>query len=216
MLLVGRLTSPFSRRVAVSLRYLGFEFEHKAINAWANLAEMRSYNPAGRVPALVLDDGEVLFDSNAILDYLDFLVGPERALTPLAEPARHNVMRIIVAAMAALEKMVHSTYEVTMHPPEKVHQPWIDHSLSQTAEGLKWIDGLPQSPWLLGEHLTQADITTTIVARFAAERYPDNFPEGTFANLEGLSDRVMELPAWQETIPPASDAAIPVSLPNDN
>ena len=79
MLLVGRLTSPFSRRVAVSLRYLGFDFEHRAINAWSSLAEMRSYNPAGRVPALVLDDGEVLFDSNAILDYLDFLVGPDRA-----------------------------------------------------------------------------------------------------------------------------------------
>ena len=216
MLLVGRLTSPFSRRVAVSLRYLEFEFEHKAINAWANLAEMRSYNPAGRVPALVLDDGEVLFDSNAILDYLDFLAGPDRALTPLAEPARHNVMRVIVAAMAALEKMVHSTYEVTMHPAEKVHQPWIDHCLGQTAEGLTWIDGLPQSPWLMGEHLSQADITTTVVQRFAAERYPERFPEGTFANLEELAARVMELPAWQETIPSPEDAAIAVSLPTED
>lgn len=61
------------------------------------------------MPALVLDDGEVLFDNNAILDYLDFLVGPDQALTPLEEAVRHNVMRIIVAAMAALEKMVHST-----------------------------------------------------------------------------------------------------------
>ena len=216
MLLVGRLTSPFSRRVAVSLRYLGFDFEHRAINAWSSLAEMRSYNPAGRVPALVLDDGEVLFDSNAILDYLDFLVGPDRALTPLEEPARHNVMRIIVAAMAALEKMVHSIYELTMHPAEKVHQPWIDHNLSQTREGLKWIDSLQPSHWLMDARMTQADITTTIVARFAAERYPDSFPEGTFPNLDALSDRVMELPAWQETIPSPEDAAIPVSLPNDN
>ncbi len=132
MLLVGRYTSPFSRRVAVSLCYLGFEYEHKPINAWSNLTEMRSYNPVGRVPALVLDDGEVLFDSGAILDYLDFLVGPERALTPLTEPERHGVMRVIVCAMGALEKMVHSVYEVAMHPEEKVHEPWIDHNLSQT------------------------------------------------------------------------------------
>ena len=125
-------------------------------------------------------------------------------------------MRIIVAAMAALEKMVHSIYELTMHPAEKVHQPWIDHNLSQTREGLKWIDSLQPSHWLMDARMTQADITTTIVARFAAERYPDSFPEGTFPNLDALSGRVMELPAWQETIPSPEDAAIPVSLPNDN
>ncbi len=198
----------------MSLRILGFDFEHKAINAWSHLAEMRSYNPAGRVPALVLDDGEVLFDSNAILDHLDFLVGPERALTPLEEPARREVMRIVVAAMAALEKMVHSLYEVAMRPEEKVHRPWIDHNMDQTAAGLAWIDGLPRSPWLAGGRMSQADITATIVARFAAERYPERFPAGTFPGLEALSERVMELPAWQETVPTPEDANIPVSLPD--
>lgn len=213
MILVGRYTSPFSRRVAVSLRYLGFAYEHKAINAWSNLAEMRSYNPVGRVPALVLDDGEVLFDSNAILDYLDFLVGPDRALTPLGEPARHGVVRIVACAMGAVEKMVHAIYEVTMHPEEKVHEPWIDHNLSQTALGLSWLDEVQQSPWMAGERLTQADITTTVVAQFAAARYPDRFPEGTFPNLDDLAGRITELPAWQETNPSPEEAKIRVGLP---
>lgn len=215
MLLVGRYTSPFSRRVAVSLRYLGFEYEHKAINAWSNLSEMRSYNPVGRVPALVLDNGEVLFDSNAILDYLDFQVGPERALTPLTEPERHGVMRILVCAMGALEKMVHSVYEVTMHPEEKVHEPWIDHNLDQTALGLEWLDQIGQTPWMAGERLTQADITTTVVAQFALARFPERFPPGTFPHLDGLGARVMELPAWQETIPAPEEAKMKVSLPDE-
>lgn len=215
MLLVGRYMSPFSRRVAVSLCYLGLEYEHKAINAWNNLTEMRSYNPVGRVPALVLDDGEVLFDSNAILDYLDFLVGPERALTPLTEPERHGVMRVIVCAMGALEKMVHSFYEVAMHPEEKVHEPWIDHNLSQTEIALVWLDQIGQTPWMAGERLTQADITTTVVAQFALARFPERFPPGTFANLDALCARVMELPAWQETIPSPEEANMKVSIPTE-
>ena len=165
------------------------------------------------MPALVLDDGEVLFDSNAILDYLDFLVGPERALVPLREPERHAVMRIIVCAMGALEKMVHSIYEVTMHPEEKVHEPWIDHNLGQTALGLEWLDEVQQAPWMTGERLTQADITTAIVAQFAVARYPERFPEGTFPNLDRLAGRVTELPAWQETIPSPEEANLKVGLP---
>jgi len=216
MLLVGRYTSPFSKRVAFSLRYLGFDYEHKAINAWNNLAEMRSYNPVGRVPALVLDNGEVLFDSNAILDYLDFLVGPERALTPLEEPARHGVMRIVVCAMGALEKMVHSVYEVTMHPEEKVHDPWIDHNLSQTELGLEWLNQVGHTPWMAGERLTQADITTTIVVQFALARFPERFAPGTYSNLDNLSARVMELPAWQETVPSPDEAQMKVRIPTED
>jgi glutathione S-transferase len=213
MILVGRYTSPFARRVAVSLRHLGFDYEHRAINAWNNLSEMRRFNPVGRVPALVLDDGEVLFDSNAILDYLDAIVGPQRALIPASEPERRAIMRYVVCAMGALEKMVHSVYEVTMHPPEKVHLPWIDHNLGQTALGLKWLDENTGTPWTAGKRFSQADITTTVVASFAAARFPERFPAGTFPNLEKLIDCVTALPAWQETQPSPEEAKMHVGLP---
>lgn len=213
MMLVGRYRSPFARRVAISLKTLGIPYEHKRITAWGNLQEMRSYNPVGRVPALVLDDGEVLFDSNAILDYVDQMVGPEKALIPLTEPGRRKVMRLVVAAMGALEKMVHSVYERLMHPPEKVHQPWIDHNLSQTREALAWLETLPQTPWLESARLTQADITTAIVVEFALSGFPEAFPKASFPKLEALRDRVAALPAWQETLPPEEELRFRPSIP---
>lgn len=104
MILVGRNRSPFSRRVAVSLRLLGFDYEHLPFTTWSNFKEVRKVNPVGRVPALILDDGETLIDSGAILDYLDQLAGPARALVPMQEPQRHHTLKIIACAMGALEK----------------------------------------------------------------------------------------------------------------
>jgi len=101
MILVGRYRSPFARRVAISLRCLGIAYEHRPVTAWTHLAEVRGLNPVGRIPALVLDSGEVLFDSSAILDYLDHRVGAARALVPMEEPRRHEVLRIVDPALVA-------------------------------------------------------------------------------------------------------------------
>ena len=88
MILVGQYDSPYVRRVAVSLRVLGFAYEHDTRSVFADFDAMREVNPLGRIPSLVLDDGEVLIDSAAILDWLDQTVGPERALLPATGPAR--------------------------------------------------------------------------------------------------------------------------------
>ena len=78
--LIGHYDSPFVRRVGMSLHILGMPFERQLLSVFSNADELRAYNPVGRVPALVLDDGEVLVDSAAILDHLDEVAGPERAL----------------------------------------------------------------------------------------------------------------------------------------
>ena len=84
MILVGQYDSPFVRRVAVSLRVLGFAYEHDTRSVFGDFDSMRKTNPLGRIPSLVLDTGEVLIDSGAILDWLDQQVGPGRALVPPA------------------------------------------------------------------------------------------------------------------------------------
>ena len=84
MILVGQLDSPFVRRVAVSMNFYGIAFERQVISVYADADAVRAVNPLGKVPALILDGGETLFDSQMILDHLDELAGPERALTPSA------------------------------------------------------------------------------------------------------------------------------------
>jgi glutathione S-transferase len=66
---------------------------------------MRATNPLGRIPSLVLDDGEVLIDSAAILDWLDQTVWPERALLPPAAAERRRALRLIKLATGAIDKV---------------------------------------------------------------------------------------------------------------
>ena len=106
MILIGRLLSPFVRRTLVSLNVLGFECQRKALSTATDVQAIGELNPLRRVPALVLDDGEVLIDSIAILEYLDELVGPERALLPAAGPERRKALRLLSLAVGAAEKGV--------------------------------------------------------------------------------------------------------------
>ena len=88
MQLIGVNRSPYTRRVAITLKLYGVPFEQRDLSGFGNRAEVQAANPLGRIPALVLDDGEVLLDSNAIIDHLDQTYGGEHPLTraPTAVP----------------------------------------------------------------------------------------------------------------------------------
>jgi len=201
MVLIGRYRSPFSRRVAIALRLLEMPYEHRPQTAWRNLQDVRAANPVGRVPALILDSGETLFDSSAILDHLDQLAGPARALVPPHEPLRREVLRTVACALGVLEKVVAALYERTMHPPEKVHQPWIEHNEGQALSGLDWLAALHPAPWLAGARLTQADITVVVMYDFTRIVNPRLIPDGKYPSLDELAMLSGRLPAFRETRP---------------
>jgi glutathione S-transferase len=183
------------------MRLLGVHYEHRPMTAWTHLPEIRSLNPVGRVPALCLEGGEVLFDSSAILDYLDGLVGPERALVPRAEPMRHEVFRVVACAMGALEKIVAALYECTMHPPEKIHQPWLAHNEDQARSGLEWLNHHYASQADATIKLTQAEITTVVMFDFARIVNPQLVTAGLYPALDELARHCDALPAFSATLP---------------
>ena len=88
MILVGQYDSPFVRRVGVTLHLYEIPFTRNAISVFTDAGEMAQINPLVRIPSLVLDSGETLIDSAAILDTLDEMVGPSRALTPASGAVR--------------------------------------------------------------------------------------------------------------------------------
>ena len=204
MILIGRYRSPFTRRVAISMRLLGFDYEHRPHTAWSNLAEVRAVNPVGRVPALVLDSGETLFDSQAILDYLDQLVGPQHALVPAQEPARHQVLRVTACALGVLEKVVAALYAKTMYPPEKHHAPWIEHNENQARSGLRWLEALDPPAALSRGALTQADITTVAMVDFTRIVNPQLIVDVEYPRLDTLVAYCSEQPPFADTKPVAS------------
>ena len=203
MILVGRYRSPFTRRVAITMRLLGLSYEHRPMTAWENLADVQTLNPVGRVPALILDDGEVLFDSAAILDHLDQLAGSARALVPASGPERRTVQRLVALALGVIEKDVAIVYERNMRPEEKQHTPWIERCAGQVSSGLAALDGIDPSPWLMGETITQADVTTGVMVDFIRLTNPDLLPARRYPNLGTLAAHCADLTAFAETTPEA-------------
>jgi glutathione S-transferase len=204
MILVGQYDSPYVRRVAVSLRVLGFGYEHDTRSVFADFDATRTVNPLGRIPSLVLEGGEVLIDSAAILDWLDQTVGPERSLIPPAGTERRRALRLIALATGAIDKIGATAYERLIRPAALRWPAWIDRCLTQ---GRGAIAALAAEPWPPGEKLNQAQITTACMLRYVQMADPSLVPPGRFPTLDGLSARCEDLPAFQATYP--TDYVVP-------
>ena len=198
MILVGQYDSPFVRRVAVSLRVLGFGYEHDTRSVFGEFNAMLALNPVGRIPSLILDDGEVLIDSAAILDHLDQTVGPERALIPAAGAERRRALRLIALAAGGIEKAGAANYERLMRPEPMRWHDWIARCRTQAAGALA---ALAAEPWPADAKLDQAQIITACLVRYVRMTDAGLMPHGKHPSLDALSERCEAMAAFQATFP---------------
>jgi glutathione S-transferase len=200
MILIGMFDSPFVRRVAVSMNLLQIPFEHRNWSVGKDFELIRQFNPLGRVPTLVLPDGEALIESSAILDFLDEPVGSERALLPRSGKERRDALRIVSIALGAAEKGVLQVYERVFRPGEKRHEPWIDRCRTQMQSALAELDRLTQvrtGDWMIGNRLTQADVTAACAFTFLCDALALGQGSETYPALSALSARCEGQPAFQ-------------------
>jgi glutathione S-transferase len=198
MILIGMFDSPFVRRVAVSMKLLAIPFEHRNWSVGEDFDRIREFNPLGRVPTLVLDDGESLIESAAILDYLDDFVGPARSLLPPAGRDRREALRAMSIAVGAAEKGVLQIYESVFRPEEKRHEPWVDRCRVQMHGALAELERSAEGRgdrWLVGGRMTQADITTSCVFTFLCDALGAG-SAGAYPGLTGLTARCESLPEF--------------------
>ena len=201
MHLVGMLDSPYVRRVAVSLTYLGLPFTHESVSVFRHYERFQTINPVVKAPTLVPDGGVVLMDSTLILEHAEKLAGPGRSLVP-DEPARHaRAQRIIGLALAACEKSVQIVYEHQLRPAEKLHKPWLDRVNEQLFAAYRLLDEEigPAEGWLFGAAPMQADITAAIAWTFTTRMIPDVMPADAFpsvARLATLAEAQEALQDW--------------------
>jgi glutathione S-transferase len=202
LILYGRYASPFVRRVAVSLRLYGIEYQHVPLMPFGpDKAELAKFNPIARVPALQLDDGEMLIDSAAILDHLDNLVGPERSLTPAVGPGRRRALTLTAVALGANEKLVAGLYERHFRPREAWYAPWLAACDKQVRDGFVWLDTSFAGPWFTGSEMTQADVTVAAFWLFGRAKRPRFFAGLGCGRLDELAERLQATPAFQATMP---------------
>jgi glutathione S-transferase len=206
MLLIGMYDSPFVRRVAVTLKLSGLPFEHANWSVGKDFDRIREYNPLGRVPTLVLPDGEALCESSAILDYLDELLGPDQAWLPASGVERRQALKLMALATGAAEKGVLQVYEGVFRPEQKRHEPWLARLRLQMNASLAALDrhlgerGAAQ--WLVGKRMTQADITSVCAFTFLNDTLRVAADSVMFPSLGTLAARCEAMPAFAETRTP--------------
>ncbi len=198
---IGHYDSPFVRRVGVSLNLLAIPFERQLLSVFSNAEEVRAFNPLVRVPALVLDDGECLIDSAAILDHLDERVGPARALLPAGGKARRDALQKIALAVGVGDKAIAITYE-RRKPAARIDEAWIARCRGQQEGALAELDRR-----IAGHHepdetpLMQPEITIATMLGYLRLRQPETLPAGRYPALEALSARAEAHPAFKACLP---------------
>jgi glutathione S-transferase len=199
MILVGRLQSPFVRRIAILLDLLELDFELRELSAINNQDQVRQYSPVGRVPALVTDD-DTLIDSTAIALTLLDRHDTQGRLWPKSGDALAEALQILALTNGALEKAVAAHYERTRRPEEFVYQPWIDLCESQSLGGLDALEAR-MSPDAAGDRLTYVDVVVATGLSFLAKLEAAVFQPDRHLRLEALRVRCEALPPLRHRLP---------------
>jgi glutathione S-transferase len=211
MILIGQYDSPFVRRVAVALRLYGMDYEHRPWSVFGDAEKIAAFNPLRRVPTLLLDDGEALIESGAILDALDDLAGPERALIAASGPERRRGLRLCALATGMADKAVSLVYERVLHA--RATEAWVERCQAQIAGVLDVLEAdraACEGPWWQGRRIGHADIAAACALRFLREAHPGVFDAARWQALAAHGEACEALAEFQAVVQPFH-----VTLPQD-
>lgn len=137
-------SSPFARKVRIAASVLGLadKIEVRETDLNDPSDSIRVQNPLGKIPALVLDDGTVYYDSRVILEYLDHVAGGGRII-PSATPARFAALRMQSLCDGMLDAGVLIVYEGRYRPADKRVDAWVERQSDKIARGLAALEQAP-------------------------------------------------------------------------
>lgn len=203
MKLIGSNTSPYVRKVRVVMAEKKLDYDYVLENVWSADTNILQSSPLGKVPCLVMEGGEAIFDSRVIVEYLDTLspvgklivgVGRERAEIKTWEALADGVLD--AAILARLE----ATWDG--RTPKQRSQAWIDRQLSKVDSALVAMSkGLGEKSFCVGIHLTLADIATGVALSYLEFRFPQIKWRDSYPNLVKLHDKLMQRPSFIDTQP---------------
>jgi glutathione S-transferase len=202
MKLIASLTSPYARKIRIVLAEKKIDFDLVLDSPWEPGNTVSTLNPLGKVPVLVLDDDSTLFDSRVIAEYLD-TVAPNNRLIPASGRERISVKRWEALADGVLDATVTAFLEAR-RPDGERSQSWIERQRGKIDLTLKAMsDELGEQAWCHGTGLSLADIAVGCALGYLSFRLGDIPWAAQYPNLAGLHQKLMQRPAFADTVPQA-------------
>lgn len=202
MRLIGMLDSPYVRRVAISLEFLGVPFQHEAVSVFSTFEKFQSINPVVKAPSLVCDDGTVLMDSSLILQFIDATKAGGRSLWSQSPFLLQQEMRAVGLALAACEKSVQIVYERNLRPVEAQYEPWLERVTGQLLAAYAGLEREVQArAFGFAQSRSQAVITAAVAWQFTQSMLAAVVPAANYPGLVALSARMEETPEFQKYPP---------------
>ena len=203
MKLIGSLASPYVRKVRIVMAEKRLDFEFILEDVWNSDAILQS-NPLGKVPCLVMEGGEAVFDSRVIVEYLDTL-SPVGRLIPASGRARAEVRTWEALADGVLDALIAVRLENTWsgRRPEQRSQAWCQRQMAKVSASLRAMEtGLGDKPWCSGIHCSLADIAVGCVTGYLDLRFPELAWREAHPRLGRLHEKLAARQSFIDTAPP--------------
>ena len=205
MKLIGSTTSPYVRKVRIVMAEKKLDYQFLLDNVWSADTRIAASNPLGKVPCLVMEGGEAVFDSRVIVEYLDTL-SPVGKLIPSTGRERAEVRIWEALADGLLDAAILARLERTWtgRADSERSAAWIARQMAKVDQALAAMSsGLGENTWCSpGVHLTLADIAVGCALGYLDFRFPELDWRARHANLARLLDeRLMQRPSFADTIP---------------
>jgi len=204
MKLIGSLSSPFVRKVRIVLAEKKLDYKFIVEDVWSPESTILASNPLGKVPCLVMEGGEAIFDSRVIVEYVDTL-SPVGKLIPLGGRERVEVRTWEALADGLMDAAILARLEATWPGRTEAQrsQAWVDRQLAKVHASVKAMgQGLGDRAWCTGNHHSLADIATGCALGYLDFRFPDIDWRGDHPNLARLAEKLAQRPSFADTAPP--------------
>lgn len=202
MKLITSPTSPFGRKVRIVLLEKKIPFELVLEIPWNADAQVGNFNPLGKVPALVLKDGETLYDSRVIVEYLEH-VSPVGQLIP-ADPTLRIRTRKIEALADGITDAAALIFLENKRPPAQQNPDWVARQQTKVLKGIEALSAaLGETGHFVDHKLSLADIAAACCLGYLDFRFPDIKWRDAHVNLAAFHERLSGRASFKETVPVA-------------
>lgn len=200
MKLVGSLTSPYVRKARIVLAEKRINYTFEVDVPWNADSRVPDYNPLGKVPVLIMEDGTPLYDSRVIVEYLDN-ISPVSRLIP--ESNRHRIMVKRWEVLAdGISDAAATIFLERKRPAVQQSPEWIMRQQQKVTRGLEAAaHELGTKKWCNGSAYTLADVALGCTLGYLTFRFPEVEWRNAFPNLADLADKLEKRVSFVETAP---------------